>query len=819
MNHDNRHLHSLISGVRTAALAADLPWRRIAESLSAAVLGALLSAATLFGTAHPFALAWIASAEGGVTALSAWAGALFGMVAQNGASGACVGATLLVAARLTVGVWLSGTAGKAGAPENSASSASKGGIIRRAAAAIAARGARESIWLRAAFATAAAMAAGAISVFADGASFSAAAVFLTAAAAPIATLAFCTRTLRQLSRTQSRDAGSAMLLFAVVRALRDATGLLFAVDVVAAFAASMLAARGWPGSKQAPMGDAGRIMRGVCAGLCVGFAVDPGGAPLYAAAALAAGILFPRSPAAAVCAGWAAAMGIAFADGGLVRFAAVMPEMTVTAALFIPLMQFRLIPAPEKARPVGESVSAAVLEAENAGAKADFGIRRMRSLASSLRAVSEVIATLSKKFSRPPLSEAKRLSGEAFARSCTVCENRALCRERECAVLDDTICRLSLALYREGRVNAGLIPPALASRCHWMDAILTELEERWALACRRALEGDHSEIFALDYSALASLLEDAAAESEESYAPDEAATARLRREMAAMDLYAGSVTVAGTRRRRITAQDLDLTRLRMGNGEIRASFERMLGGPLSDPEYRIDGERVSMRMESMPRFSVAEGSATRAAAESADKRREKKSPNGDCAAHFETEDGRYYMLICDGMGTGAEAAVTARLSAAFLTEVLSGGAQMNAALTMLNSYLGRRNMECSAGIDLMEIDRYTGEARFVKSGAAPSFVLRRGRLFRLASKTAPIGILRALDAEMIRFPLETGDTIVMISDGVSENFEDAPWLCDMLASEAVMAASPDEIAEKIVRAASLGDSQKDDISAAVVRVA
>ena len=113
-------------------------------------------------------------------------------------------------------------------------------------------------------------------------------------------------------------------------------------------------------------------------------------------------------------------------------------------------------------------------------------------------------------------------------------------------------------------------------------------------------------------------------------------------------------------------------------------------------------------------------------------------------------------------------------------------------------------------------ERNGAQVRFVKSGAAPSFVVRDGRLFRLASKTVPIGILRALDAEMIRFTVEPGDTVVMLSDGVMAGFDEAPWLCDLLATPTIMALSPKEIAERIVAAAAT--ESRDDITAAVIKV-
>ena len=117
------------------------------------------------------------------------------------------------------------------------------------------------------------------------------------------------------------------------------------------------------------------------------------------------------------------------------------------------------------------------------------------------------------------------------------------------------------------------------------------------------------------------------------------------------------------------------------------------------------------------------------------------------------------------------------------------------------------------------IDLVTGEARFIKSGAAPSFVLRDGSIFRLQSKTVPIGIIRALDAEMIKFDVQPGDTVVMVSDGVARSYDEVPWLLDMMSTdETVLTGDERRAAMAVVSEAAIRGST-DDITVGVVRIA
>jgi hypothetical protein len=191
--------------------------------------------------------------------------------------------------------------------------------------------------------------------------------------------------------------------------------------------------------------------------------------------------------------------------------------------------------------------------------------------------------------------------------------------------------------------------------------------------------------------------------------------------------------------------------------------------------------------------------------------------SGDAVTSFEA-DGRFYMVISDGMGSGKEAALTSGVCVTLLEKLIKSGAELETALKMLNRIIRASGRETSTTVDIAEIDLVTGEARFIKSGAAPSFVLRDGGIFRLQSKTVPIGIIRALDAEMIKFDIAAGDTIVMVSDGAARSYEEVPWLLDMMSvDDTVLYGNEKEAAARIVKEAARRGSM-DDITCAVLRI-
>ena len=187
----------------------------------------------------------------------------------------------------------------------------------------------------------------------------------------------------------------------------------------------------------------------------------------------------------------------------------------------------------------------------------------------------------------------------------------------------------------------------------------------------------------------------------------------------------------------------------------------------------------------------------------------------------ESRDDFFYGFICDGMGSGKEADFTAGICKTFLEQMLSCGNSKATTLEMLNMFISNKNTECFSTADLLEIDLLRGVASFTKSGAAASYIVRRGSVYKIASGTIPLGILPEVSAEVTEFSLCDGDVIVMCSDGVGNDpelgdDENAMHLVEFLEHEWRLDAN--KMAENIISDAAYASKKSDDMSVCVYRV-
>ena len=142
--------------------------------------------------------------------------------------------------------------------------------------------------------------------------------------------------------------------------------------------------------------------------------------------------------------------------------------------------------------------------------------------------------------------------------------------------------------------------------------------------------------------------------------------------------------------------------------------------------------------------------------------------SGDTVIHFKKDD-KYYVILCDGMGSGKEANEISSLTARLFSEFLKSGVDKKSAVTLINSALSlNADRESFSSADILEINLSTCEAEFLKIGSAQSFLKRKNEITEITSSSLPIGILDNLEVFPQRYNIGKNDIILMVSDGISE---------------------------------------------------
>lgn len=141
--------------------------------------------------------------------------------------------------------------------------------------------------------------------------------------------------------------------------------------------------------------------------------------------------------------------------------------------------------------------------------------------------------------------------------------------------------------------------------------------------------------------------------------------------------------------------------------------------------------------------------------------------SGDRGAACRDPFGNFYVVLCDGMGTGSPARVESDRAARLLTAFLEAGMEPDTALDLVNGFFVLRKDTAFSTLDLLRLDLRTGTGTLYKWGAAPSFLRRGETVEKIGTVTPPPG----LDAAESRVPgqyelsLREGETLVMVSDG------------------------------------------------------
>lgn len=141
--------------------------------------------------------------------------------------------------------------------------------------------------------------------------------------------------------------------------------------------------------------------------------------------------------------------------------------------------------------------------------------------------------------------------------------------------------------------------------------------------------------------------------------------------------------------------------------------------------------------------------------------------SGDTFLLADLPGGKKGAALSDGMGSGQEAFQESTMVVELLEELLNAGFPVKTAVQIMNTALviGREDVRFST-IDVSLFDLYSGTCEFVKAGASTTYIKHQRKVEKVHSVTLPIGVIQDLEIETVTKDLESGDFVVMVTDGV-----------------------------------------------------
>lgn len=510
--------------------------------------------------------------------------------------------------------------------------------------------------------------------------------------------------------------------------------------------------------------------------------------------------------------------------GGSSLFYALAPSLSVAVLLFSvarTLQQHRQHAADKQAEEYRHDPIQSELCVERARSAALLA--RLSAISGALSGLSEVFLRLGSHLQHPTVGELRRLCDSCFDRYCPACPHKERCWSDEYADMLPAVDRLADALLQQKRAEESQLPQGMRGRCPHKSMLLGDINYTWAHRIFEQQQGALTERFAHDCAITAGLLRDAMAEDRHAPTSDDESARALGRALRREGIHFGLISVFGGKRTAVRIEGCSIEQSAVGEQRLRELAELTVGCALLPPSYDEEG---CCHLNAKPRLQ-AHGvyRSLSAGKREGDKR---GTVCGDSVRLFNSTDGEYYALLCDGMGSGQAAALTSGTCVVLLERLLRAGVGIDTAMGLLNHYLVSRvgipEQEITSTVDLLAFDPYSGKAKFVKSGAADTLILRHGSLYSVSCHTLPLGILQTLDVQVVPFTLEAGDCIFMMSDGITEAGEGkTEEMCDRLYSLLVEApplqddASATALLEHILtQSRALGAT--DDLTVAVIRI-
>ncbi len=394
--------------------------------------------------------------------------------------------------------------------------------------------------------------------------------------------------------------------------------------------------------------------------------------------------------------------------------------------------------------------------------------------------------------------------------TCKDCVFKKSCWDKEFLNTYNVFSRLFMAFEKNGYLDETHIDAVFAKKCYNVKGILTTAESMFAsylLSLKWQKKIDQSRLITgKQLKGVAKVVADIGREVETGFQFLEHVEEKV----------AAALDAANCRVKEVCAESLGGSvavgvKMKGSGGESGINLESVVSGACGVRMQKASvtpcgaGAYSLIRFEQAKRYQTQTGIA----------KLTKADVSGDSHVAVPLKDGRFLLMLCDGMGSGEAACRESTAAVSLVENFFKAGFDDAVIFDTINRLLQLKGSdEVFTTVDLCVIDLKSGSARFTKIGAESSYLVNSEGLMEVSPGSLPMGIIDEVKPVSAVHTLSAGDMIVMMSDGVADEIQgDAvEWFSDIDLTDAQSAA--DAIIDKALN----GQPPRDDMTVMVTRL-
>lgn len=362
---------------------------------------------------------------------------------------------------------------------------------------------------------------------------------------------------------------------------------------------------------------------------------------------------------------------------------------------------------------------------------------------------------------------------------------------------------------RKGKASIIDMPPFITSRCHRINGLISEINDKNEKKRRYAAEvsdGDKGrQMLAVQMGGVAEILDNLADDYKKPVSFDSAREKRIIDELTYHGIDCREVLVYGE------GGDLNVTALISENDAEKTVILTVISQIMKirlirTGVYKAEDKYLSMQFAPAPRYDFVYGEYGR--------KKEGSSASGDVRCVKRLSPSRVLLAISDGMGSGETAEAASVRAVQTVESFFEAGFSNDCALALTNRLLSQGSGDDFSALDIMLLDLENGACDFIKLGATFTALKHKDGVEIIAGSALPIGALERVRPSVQRQLMLSNDLAVLMSDGITDVLSEAE-IADYLS--ACKGINPQAICEELTVAA-LNAGANDDLTVMAVRI-